>query len=58
MLADMDTRNIADVEGSLLEQLSMEVIIEKDPDYIFVVLQSALTTVLSQNRTLMVFSNP
>lgn len=41
MLADMDTRNIADVEGSLLEQLSMEVIIEKDPDYIFVVLQSA-----------------
>jgi iron complex transport system substrate-binding protein len=41
MLADMGTRNIADVEGSLLEQLSMEVIMENDPDYIFVVLQSA-----------------
>ena len=28
------------------------------PRTLFVVLQSALTTVLSQNRTLMVFSNP
>ena len=41
MLANMDCVNIADVEGSLLEQLSMEVILEADPDYIFVVLQSA-----------------
>jgi len=41
MLDNMGCVNIADVEGSLLEQLSMEVILEADPDYIFVVLQSA-----------------
>ena len=41
MLADLDCVNIADVEGSLLEQLSMEVILKEDPEYIFVILQSA-----------------
>ncbi|MEE1032839.1 MAG: ABC transporter substrate-binding protein [Ruminococcus sp.] len=41
MLANMGCENIADRENSLLEQLSMEVILEEDPDYIFVVLQSA-----------------
>lgn len=41
MLADLGCENIADREGSLLEQLSMEVILQKDPEYIFVVLQSA-----------------
>lgn len=41
MLANMDCMNIADKEGSLLEQLSLEVILESDPEYIFVVLQSA-----------------
>ena len=41
MLAALDCENIADREGSLLEQLSMEVILQSDPDYIFVVLQSA-----------------
>ena len=41
MLADLDCVNIADKEESLLEQLSMEKIVEQDPDYIFVVLQSA-----------------
>lgn len=41
MLKAMGCVNIADVEDSLLEQLSMEVIIEEDPDYIFVILQSA-----------------
>ena len=41
MLLDMDCINIADVEDSLLEQLSMEVILEEDPDYIFVILQSS-----------------
>lgn len=40
MLADMGCVNIADSNDSLLEQLSMEVILEQDPDYIFVVLQS------------------
>lgn len=41
MLAAMGCENIADREDSLLEQLSMEKILESDPEYIFVVLQSA-----------------
>ena len=41
MLSAMDCVNIADSEASLLEQVSMEVILQEDPDYIFVVLQSA-----------------
>lgn len=40
MLAALDCENIADQDGSLLEQLSMEAILQSDPDYIFVVLQS------------------
>lgn len=57
MLAAMGCENIADREDSLLEQLSMEKILESDPEYIFVVLQSAdpakarevLETTLLQN---------
>lgn len=57
MLANLDCENIADREGSLLEQLSIESILFNDPDYIFVVLQSAdpadarevLETTLLQN---------
>lgn len=41
MLLDLGCDNIADREDSLLEQLSIEVILEEDPDYIFVILQSA-----------------
>lgn len=41
MLADLNCVNIADSDDSLLEQLSMEAILQADPDYIFVVLQSA-----------------
>lgn len=41
MLAEMDCENIADQESSLLEQLSLEAILQADPEYIFVVLQSA-----------------
>ena len=36
MLREMGTQNIAESETSLLEELSMEVILQKDPDYIFV----------------------
>lgn len=39
MLKNMGCKNIADDENSLLEQLSIEKIIEEDPEYIFVVLQ-------------------
>lgn len=57
MLANLDCENIADKEDSLLEQLSIESILLNDPDYIFVVLQSAdpadarevLETTLLQN---------
>lgn len=41
MLSAMGCVNIADAGDSSLEQLSMEVILEEDPDYIFVILQSA-----------------
>ena len=41
MLQNLDCRNIADGENSLLEQLSLEAILREDPEYIFVVLQSA-----------------
>ena len=41
MLATLDCENIADSETSLLENLSLEKIMEEDPEYIFVVMQSA-----------------
>ena len=41
MLKDLGAVNIADSEESLLENLSMEVILQQDPEFIFVVLQSA-----------------
>lgn len=41
MLKDLGAVNIADSEKTLLETLSMEVILKEDPEYIFVVLQSA-----------------
>lgn len=41
ILANLGCVNIADKENSLLEQLSIEAILQNDPDYIFVVLQSA-----------------
>ena len=41
MLRDLGCRNIADSDSSLLENLSLEAIIDADPDHIFVVLQSA-----------------
>ena len=41
MLHAMDCANIADSEESLLENLSIEAILKADPDFIFVVEQSA-----------------
>lgn len=57
MLANLDCKNIADSEDSLLEQLSIESILLYDPDYIFVVIQGSdptdaqavLETTLLQN---------
>ena len=36
MLRDLGAENIADREGSLLENLSLEAIVEEDPDHIFI----------------------
>ncbi|MDE7243397.1 MAG: ABC transporter substrate-binding protein [Oscillospiraceae bacterium] len=41
MLADLGCVNVADSDGSLLENLSIEGIIAADPDYIFVVYQGS-----------------
>ncbi|MDO4815830.1 MAG: ABC transporter substrate-binding protein [Bacillota bacterium] len=41
MLADLGCVNVADNDNSLLENLSIEAIIEADPDYIFAVLQGS-----------------
>ena len=41
MLAALGCVNIADGNGALLEELSLEAILEADPDYIFVALQGA-----------------
>ena len=41
MLAALDCANIADSEKSLLETLSMEAILDADPEFIFLVEQSA-----------------
>lgn len=45
MLKELGAVNIADSQESLLENLSMEVILQQDPEYIFVVLQSTDPTV-------------
>ena len=41
MLNALDCRNIADSEDSLLEELSLEVILKEDPEHIFIVYQAA-----------------
>ena len=48
MLAELGCRNIADSDDSLLENLSMEAIVQADPDYIFVVLQGTDTEALQR----------
>lgn len=58
MLANMGCVNIADSEESLLEQLSMEVILQKDPEYIFVVMQSANPEDAQKTLESTLLSNP
>lgn len=58
MLANMGCVNIADQDGSLLEQLSIEKIIEQDPEHIFVVLQSADPTEAEAVLESTLLSNP
>ena len=58
MLAAMDCANIADSEESLLENLSIEAILEADPDFIFVVEQSADPDAAKAVLEKTLFSNP
>lgn len=44
MLADLGCINVADSDSSLLENLSIEAIIQANPDYIFAVLQGSDST--------------
>lgn len=58
MLLDLDCVNIADSETSLLEELSLEAILQEDPDFIFAVVQGSDPTAAEKllNETLL--SNP
>lgn len=58
MLADLGCVNIADQDNSLLEQLSVEKIIEQDPDYIFVVIQGSDSTDAEAILESTLLSNP
>lgn len=58
MLADLGCRNIADSRENLLEQLSMEVILQEDPDFIFVIMQSADPSAAQQVVESTLLSNP
>ena len=58
MLADLGCVNIADRENALLEQLSMEAILQADPDYIFAVLQGADGTAAQKTLEAALLSDP
>ena len=58
MLHAMDCANIADSEESLLENLSIEAILQADPDFIFVVEQSADPDAAKAVLEKTLFSNP
>lgn len=58
MLADLGCVNIADGNGGLLENLSLEAIMQADPDYIFAVLQSADPTDAQAALDAALLSNP
>ena len=58
MLEKLDCVNIADQEDALLEQLSMEAILQADPDHIFVVMQSADPADAEAMLEKTLFSNP
>lgn len=58
MLADLGCINIADKDGSLLDELSMEAIIAADPDYIFVTLQGNDQEAAIQNIEQLLVEHP
>lgn len=58
MLAEMGCVNVADRDSSLLEDLSLEAIIQADPDYIFAVLQGADAADAMETLESTLLSNP
>ena len=58
MLADLGCVNIADSSESLLEQLSLEVILDQDPDFIFAILQGSDPTDAQRTLEETLLSNP
>jgi len=57
ILADIGTINIADSDGTLLEDLSLEAIVAADPDYIFVTTQGEDTEAALANVEELLKSN-
>ena len=58
ILADLGCVNIADRDGSLLEDLSLEVILQADPDFIFAVYHGTDETAAQANLEESLLSNP
>ena len=58
MLADLGCTNIADGDDALLENLSMEAILQADPECIFIVLQGSNQEKARQTLEKAVLSNP
>ncbi len=58
ILADLDCVNIADSDGALLEDLSLEAIVAADPEYIFVTTQGDDTEAALANMEELLKSNP
>jgi iron complex transport system substrate-binding protein len=58
MLAELGCRNIADRDGTLLEDLSLEAIIQADPDYIFAVYHGTDEAAAQANLEEALLSNP
>lgn len=58
MLAELGCRNIADQDGTLLEELSLEAILQADPDYIFAVYHGTDEAAAQENLEATLLSNP
>ena len=57
MLKEMGCENIADSDSTLLEDLSMEVILEQDPDFIFAIYMGRDQEALEEQMRLALFSD-
>ena len=58
MLKELGCENIADQDGALLEELSLEAILQADPDYIFAVYHGTDEAAAQENLEATLLSNP